>query len=134
MSIWEICLPHISAADTKILPPVQEQEHAYGDEQAEDRNGGRHDRHLQEAGGGVYVAGQTGQDAARLHLPQRRQRQVQEPLEERAPQRQHDPRVQHPLAVVLQDAEELGDDDHAEEHRPRQVQTGQSRRRIELVI
>jgi hypothetical protein len=48
-------------------PPVHVQENDHRDEQADDRDGGRDERHLEEPGGRVHVAGQTGQDATRLH-------------------------------------------------------------------
>ena len=75
---------------------------AHGDEQADDRDGGRHDGHLQQPGRRVHVAGQAGQDAAGLHVPQLGQRQVQQPVEERPAERQHHPHVQQALAVVLE--------------------------------
>ena len=49
----------------------------------------RDDRHLHEARRRVDVAGQPRQDAAGLHVPELGQRQVQQPVEQRLPQRQH---------------------------------------------
>ena len=93
-------------------PPVQRQQHADGDEQPDERDGRRDDRHLQQAGRRVHVAGQARQDAAGLHVPQLRQRQVQQPVEERAPQRQHHLRVEQALPVVAHDADERRQQDH----------------------
>ena len=62
--------------------------------------GRRDDRALEQPGRRVDVAGEPREDAARLHVPQLRQRQMQQPVEERAPQRQHDLRVEQALAIV----------------------------------
>ncbi len=63
-------------------PPVQRQQQPHGDDQADDRDGGRHDGHLQQAGRGVHVPREAGQNAAGLHVPELGQRQMQQPLEE----------------------------------------------------
>ena len=78
------------------------QQDADGDDQPNDRERRRHDRHLQQPGRRVDVAGEARQDAAGLHVPQLRQRQVQQPVEQRPAERQHHPRVQQALAVVLE--------------------------------
>ena len=97
------------------------------DDQPDERDRRRHDRHLQEPGRGLDVAGEARQDAAGLHVPQLRQRQVEQPVEERAPQRQHHLHVQQALAVVLEDADQVGEDDDADERRPGEVEEGQPR-------
>ena len=60
----------------------------------------RDDRHLQQARRRVDVAREPRQDAARLHVPERRQRQAQQALEQRAAQRQHHARVDEALPIV----------------------------------
>ena len=82
-------------------PPVQRHQHDDGDDQPHERDRRRHHGHLQQPRRRVHVAGDARQDAAGLHVPQIGQRKVQQPLEQRAAQREHDARVQEPLPVVL---------------------------------
>ena len=110
-------------------PPVQQQQDGHGDDQPDERDRRRDDRHLQQSGRRLDVAGEPRQDAARLHVPELRQRQVEQPVEERAPERQHDPDVQQALAVVLEDADEVGEDDDADERGAGEVEERESRRR-----
>ena len=44
-----------------------------------------------------------------------------------SPQRQHHAHIQQPLAIVLDDADSVRDDDHRQEQRRRQLQAGQAR-------
>ena len=83
---------------------------------------GEIDRHLQQPGRRLDVAGEPREDAAGLHVPQLRQRQVEQPVEERPPQRQHHPHVQQALAVVLEDADQVGEDDDADKRGAGQVE------------
>ena len=83
-------------------PPVQRHQHDDRDDQPDDRDRRRHDRHLQQSRRRIHVARDARQDAAGLHVPELRQRQMQQALEQRTPQRQHHARVQEPLPVVLQ--------------------------------
>ena len=61
-------------------PPVECEQHDDRYDQADEREGGRHDRHLQQSGRRIHVTGEARQDAARLHVPQLWQWQMQEPL------------------------------------------------------
>ena len=97
--------PGMIASAVSASRQFSDHQHRHGDDQPDDRDRRRDDRHLQQAGRRVDVAGETRQDAAGLHVPQLRQRQVQQPVEQRPPQRQHDPHVQQALAVVLEDAD-----------------------------
>jgi hypothetical protein len=54
------------------------------------------------------------------------QRQVQQAGEERPAQREHDADVQQALAVVFEDADELGEDDDAEERGAGEVEAGEA--------
>ena len=86
-------------------PPVQDHQDGDGDRSAGGARCRRDHRHLQQAGRRFDVSGQPRQDAAGLHLPELRQRQVQQPIEQRPAQREHHAGVQQPLAVVLEDAD-----------------------------
>ena len=55
-------------------PPVERHQHADADDEPDDGQRRRHDRHLQQAGGRLRVAGEARQDPTRLHVPQFRQR------------------------------------------------------------
>ena len=116
-------------------PPVERQQHDDGDDQPDQRDRRRDDRHLQQAGRRVDVAGEARQDAAGLHVPELRQRQVQQPIEQRPPQRQHHAHVEQLLAVVLA-ARRPGcdDDDHAEEQRRRPGAAATGARRVSSVV
>ena len=87
--------------------PVEGEQDPDSDNEPNGGDGGRDDGHLEQAGRGLDVAGQAGQDAACLHVPESRQRQVQQPLVERAPQRENHPHVQDPLAIVLEPAADV---------------------------
>ena len=104
------------------------------DDQPDERDRRRHDRHLQQPGRRLDVAGEPRQDAAGLHVPQLRQRQVEQPVEERAPQRQHDLRVQQALAIVLEHADQVGEDDDADEGHAREVELGQPRLEVQCGV
>ena len=119
-------------------PPVQREENHDGDQQAHHGNRGGDDRQLQEAGRGVHVAGDPRQDASRLHVPERRQRQVQQAVEERPPQREHHLDVQQLLAVVLEHVGQPRQHDDGNEQSPNQMQPvqpfGERERRQQDVV
>ena len=73
-------------------------------DQPDDRDRRRHDRHLQQSRRRLDVAGEARQDAARLHVPQLRQRQVQQPLNSERRSDSITCMLRMPLAVVLEDA------------------------------
>ena len=101
------------------------------DDQPDERHRWRHDCHLQEAGRRLDVAGESRQDAARLHVPQLGQRQVEQPVEERPPERQHHPHVQQTLAVILEDPGQIREDDHADKRGAGQMEAREPRRPVE---
>jgi hypothetical protein len=114
--------------------PVQRQQHADRDEEPDERDRRRDDRTLEEAGRRIHVARQTGEDAAGLHLPQLGQREMEQAVEERAPQRQHHLRVQQTLAVIACHADQRRHEDDREEGEAGQVQAIQSRGGIDRRI
>ena len=75
-------------------PPVQRDEHGDGKDQPDDRHCRRYNRHLKQARRRIDVAGEAGEDPARFHVPQLRQRQMQQPIEQRTAQREHDADVE----------------------------------------
>src|SRR3954471_2053333 len=114
--------------------PVERQQNADGDDETDNRDGRRHDCHLQQSGGRFDVARETRQDAAGLHLPQARQRQVQQPLIQRTPQREHHPYVENALAIIFESAADMREDDDAEENEPGEIEPGETGREIEALV
>jgi hypothetical protein len=112
-------------------PPVDRQKDGDADDQPDDGERRRYDRHLQQARRGVHVAREARQDPAGLHVPQLRQRQMQQAIEQGAAQREHEPRVQEPLPVVLGDVQQLLADDEAEERAAGEIQSNEPRRQVE---
>jgi hypothetical protein len=86
------------------------------------RDGRRDDSHLHEARRRIHVAGETRQDAAGLHVVELRQRQVEQTIEERLTQRQHEADVEDPLTVVLERPEKVRRDDDRQVRDARELQ------------
>src|SRR5437660_1240978 len=59
---------------------------------------------------------------------------MQQPLKQRAPQREHYLGIDEPLAVVSEGSNKIGKNDHGEEGATGQMQPMQARRRIQLLI
>src|SRR5262249_56413382 len=110
----------------KRQPPVQRQEDYDRDRQAHEGEGGGDEGHLQKAGRRLNVAGQPGKDTARFHIPEAGQRKVQEAIVQSPAQGEHYSGVEQLLAVVLDDADQLGADDRGQEHGPGQVEAAQA--------
>jgi hypothetical protein len=81
---------------------------------------------LQQPGGRIDVAGEPRQDAAGLHAPKFRERQVHEPVEERAAEREHHAHIEQALAVVLPRPQQVRKDDDREKQGAGQLQTGEA--------
>ena len=112
--------------------PVERREDDDRNEQADRGNGRRHDRELQQPGRRLHVTCQPRQDAARLHVPQCRQRQVKEAVVERAAQRQHHARVEQPLPVISQSGQHAFDDDDDQKRQAGGVKQPAARGGVEI--
>jgi hypothetical protein len=115
-------------------PPIQRQQDGQCDDQPDDRDRRRDDRHLHQPGSRVDIAGQPRQDPARLHVPQPRQRQVHQPFEYGAAQRQHHAHVQEPLPVVAERLQRVRQQDHDQERNTRRIQARQPQRGRQIAV
>ena len=88
-------------------PPVEVEQDANRHEQPDDRERRRDHGALQQASGRINVTRQAGQDPAGLHVPQPCQRQVQQPVEQRATQRKHHADIQQSLPEVLEGTQQV---------------------------
>ncbi len=87
-----------------------------------------------QSGRRVDVPGEPRQDAAGLHVPQARQRQMHQPREERFAQRQHHADVEQALPVVPGGVKHVRQEDDDEKRRPGEVQAGQALRPADRVV